>query len=134
VTGSWGVRPTEIKPLTEAGEKYWIDKLVTEINRELKDGLAIASFNRTLSAVRRQANDVGKISMITVGASNSTRTAGALRRKGVEIMEMGRKGWTVSEDSVDALLEELQIVASKEDILVQQALPRGRQHRQHTAP
>jgi hypothetical protein len=30
VTGSWGVRPTEITPLTQSGEKYWVDKLVHE--------------------------------------------------------------------------------------------------------
>jgi hypothetical protein len=123
VTGSWGVRPTEIKALTQAGEKYWIDKLVHEVNRELRVNLATAlSFNRTLSAIKRQANDVGKISMVTVGASNAIRTAGALKRKGVEIMEMSRKGWTVSEESVDALLEQLQILASKDDILVLQCL------------
>jgi hypothetical protein len=123
VTGSWGVRPTEIKALTQAGEKYWIDKLVHEVNRELRVNLSTTlSFNRTLSVIKRQANDVGKISMITVGASNAIRTAGALKRKGVEIMEMGRKGWTVSEESVDALLEQLQIMASKDDILVLQCL------------
>jgi hypothetical protein len=123
VTGSWGVRPTEIKALTQAGEKYWIDKLVHEANRELRVNLATTlSFNRTLSAIKRQANDVGKISMITVGASNSIRTAAALKRKGVEIMEMGRRGWTISEESVDALLEQLQITASKDDILVLQCL------------
>jgi len=35
---------------------------------------------------------------------------------------MSRKGWTVSEESVDALLEQLQIMASKDDILVLQCL------------
>jgi hypothetical protein len=123
VTGSWGVRPTDIKPLTQTGEKYWIDKLVHEINRELRVSLSTnISFNRTLSAIKRQANDVGKISTITVGASNAIRTAAALRRKGVEVMEMGRKGWAVSEESVDALLEQLQILAGKDDILVLQCL------------
>jgi hypothetical protein len=122
-TGSWGVRPLEIKPLTQSGEKYWVDKLVHEANRELKAGLATQlSFNRTLSAIKRQAEDVGRISMITVGASNSVRTAGALRRKGVDIMEMGRKGWAITEVNIDALLEQLQILACKEDILVMQCL------------
>jgi hypothetical protein len=117
------VRPLEIKPLTQSGEKYWVDKLVHEANRELKAGLATQlSFNRTLSAIKRQAEDVGRISMITVGASNSVRTAGALRRKGVDIMEMGRKGWTITEVNIDALLEQLQILACKEDILVMQCL------------
>ncbi len=60
--------------------------------------------------------------MLTVGASNSARTAAALRKKGMSVTEMGRNGWTVSEDTIDALLEQLQIVASKEDILVLQCL------------
>ncbi len=38
------------------------------------------------------------------------------------MVEMGGKGWKVSEESVDALLEQLQIVASKDDILVLQCL------------
>jgi len=123
VSGSWGARPTEINPLTVAGEKYWIEKLVTEANRELRAGLSTdICFNRTLSAVNRQANYVGRISMLTVGASNSARTAAALRKKGITVTEMGRNGWTVSEDTIDALLEQLQIVASKEDILVLQCL------------
>jgi hypothetical protein len=37
-------------------------------------------------------------------------------------MEMGRNGWTVSESSIDALLKQLQIAASREDILVLQRL------------
>jgi len=119
VSGSWGARPTVINPLTVAGEKHWIEKLVTEANRELRAGLSMdICFNRTLSAVKRQANYVGRISMLTVGASNSARTAAALRKKGITVTEMGRNGWMVSEDTIDALLEQLQIVASKEDILV----------------
>ncbi len=79
-------------------------------------------YNRTLSAVRRQANNVGKMSKFTVGASNSERTAAALKKKDIAVIEMGRNGWMVSESSIDALLEQLQIVASREDILVLQCL------------
>jgi hypothetical protein len=123
VSGSWGARPTEIQPLTEAGEKYWVEKLVSEINRELRMGLAVEiCFRRTISAVKRQANNVGKMSMLTVGASNSARTAAALKKKGISVVEMGGKGWKVTDETIDALLEQLQIVASKEDILVLQCL------------
>jgi hypothetical protein len=123
MSGSWGARPTAIQPLTEAGEKHWVDKLVVEINRELRTGLSPdICFKRTISAVKRQADNVGAMSMLTVGASNSARTAAALRRKGITVVEMGGSGWKVSEESVDALLEQLQIVASKEDILVLQCL------------
>jgi hypothetical protein len=72
--------------------------------------------------VKRQADNVGAMSMLTVGASNSARTAAALRKKGITVVEMGGRGWKVSEESVDALLEQLQIVASKDDILVLQCL------------
>jgi uncharacterized membrane protein YgcG len=122
-TGNWGARPQAVKPLTPAGEKYWIEKLVVEANRELRSGLSLnICFNRTLSAIKRQANYVGKMSMLTIGASNSARTATALKKKGVTVTEMGRNGWTVSESSIDALLEQLQIVATKDDILVMQCL------------
>jgi hypothetical protein len=61
MSGSWGARPTEIQPLTEAGEKYWVKKLVTEINRELRTGLAVeVCFSRTISAVKRQATTWAK--------------------------------------------------------------------------
>jgi hypothetical protein len=103
VTGGWGKRATAIKPLTPAGEKYWIDKLIGEANRELKADLATAvSYSRTLSAVRRQAENVGRMSMLCLGASNSSRTAAALRKKGMTVTEIGRKGWTLSDESVDA--------------------------------
>jgi hypothetical protein len=35
----WGNRPTSIKPLGVAGEKYWVNKLIGEMNRELKSEL-----------------------------------------------------------------------------------------------
>jgi hypothetical protein len=63
-TGRWEARPTAVKPLTAAGEKYWIEKLVVEANRELKSGLSLdICYNRTLSAVKRQANNVVMMSM-----------------------------------------------------------------------
>ncbi len=122
-TGNWGARPQAVKPLTPAGEKYWIEKLVAEANRELRSGLSLnICYNRTLSAIKSQANYVGKMSMLTIGASNSARTATALKKKGVAVTEMGRNGWTVSESSIVALLEQLQIVATKDDILVMPCL------------
>ncbi len=103
--------------------KHWIEKLIVEANRELRSGLSLdICCNRNLSAVKRQANNVGKMSMITVGASNSARTAAALKKKGIAVMEMGRNGRMVSESFIDALLEQLQIVASRKDILVLKCL------------
>jgi hypothetical protein len=59
-----GARPTAVKPLTAAGEKYWIEKLVVEANRELRSGLSLdICYNRILSAVKRQANNVVMMSM-----------------------------------------------------------------------
>ncbi len=37
---SWGDRPTGRTQLTEAGERYWISKMVCELNREVGLGLA----------------------------------------------------------------------------------------------
>jgi hypothetical protein len=108
VTGDWGKRPLKVGPLTETGEKYWVGLLIGEINRELKLGLATAvSFGRTLSAVKRVGEDVGKMSAVTVGASNAARTAAALKRKGVETVPLGQAGWKISEDSIAYLENEL---------------------------
>jgi hypothetical protein len=108
VTGDWGKRPLKVGPLTESGEKYWVGLLIGEINRELKLGLATAvSFGRTLSAVKRVGEDVGKMSAVTVGASNAARTAAALKRKGVETVPLGQAGWKISEDSIAYLENEL---------------------------
>jgi hypothetical protein len=36
ITGSWGNRLISIKLMIAAGEKYWANKLIGEMNRELK--------------------------------------------------------------------------------------------------
>jgi hypothetical protein len=123
VGGGWGVRPTEIKPLTEKGERYWVGKLVNELNRELHSCLETKIVHgRTLSAVRRQDECVGKIRMSTLGASNAMLTAAALRKKGINVYMLGRKNWTVSATSVEAAMEELGFEERKEDIVVLQCL------------
>jgi hypothetical protein len=47
---------------------------------------------------------VGKLSALTVGASNAAKTATPLKRKGVKTTNLGKVGWWISEDSVDELL------------------------------
>jgi hypothetical protein len=39
-TGSWGDHPTGLTPLTEAGKRHWISKMLCELNREVGLGLA----------------------------------------------------------------------------------------------
>jgi hypothetical protein len=54
-SGDWGERPNALVALNEAGERYWIEKVAHELNREIGLGLATAwSVGRTMSAVRRQ--------------------------------------------------------------------------------
>jgi len=119
VTGDWGKRPERVGPLTESGEKYWVELLIGEINRELKLGLATSvSFGRTLSAVKRVGEDVGKITAVTVGASNAARTAAALKRKGVETVPLGQAGWKISEDSVAYLENELSGYVARSEFVV----------------
>jgi hypothetical protein len=119
VTGDWGKRPEKVSPLTESGEKHWVGLLIGEINRELKLGLATSvSFGRTLSAVKRVGEDVGKISAVTVGASNAARTAAALKRKGVETVPLGQAGWKISEDSVAYLENELSGYVARSEFVV----------------
>jgi hypothetical protein len=58
-SGHWGERPTALIPLNEAGERYWIEKITLELNREIGLGFASAwSVGRTMSAVRRQEEAV----------------------------------------------------------------------------
>ncbi len=60
-----GKRPERVIPLTESSEISWVRLLISEINRELKLGLAMAvSFGRTLSAVKRVGEGVGKILLL----------------------------------------------------------------------
>jgi hypothetical protein len=48
-----------------------------------------------------------------------------LRKKGVNVMELGKKGWTISEETVDAVLEQAAITADQDYILVLQCLDKG---------
>ncbi len=119
VTGDWGKRPERVGPLTVQGERHWVELLIGEINRELKLGLATAvSFGRTLSAVKRVGEDLGKISAVTVGASNAAKTAAALKRKGVETVPLGQIGWRISEDSVAYLENELSLHVARSEFVV----------------
>jgi hypothetical protein len=119
VTGDWGKRPEKIVALTESGERHWVGLLIGEINRELKLGLATAvSFGRSLAAVKRVGEDVGKISAVTVGASNAARTAAALKRKGVVTVPLGQAGWKISEDAVAYLENELSSHVTRSEFVV----------------
>jgi hypothetical protein len=119
VTGDWGKRPEKIGALTESGERHWVGLLIGEINRELKLGLATSvSFGRSLSAVKRVGEDVGKISAVTVGASNAARTAAALKRKGVETVPLGQAGWKISEDAVAYLENEMSLHVARSEFVV----------------
>jgi len=119
VTGKWGKRPTALTALTEAGEKHWVDRMIVEMNRELRADLSTTvTVCRTLSAIKRHRDNVGKMNFLSLGASNASRTAKALRKKGATVTEIGKKGWTISESSIDAVLEQLMITADKDDILI----------------
>jgi hypothetical protein len=119
VTGDWGQRPEKIQPLSENGEKFWIGHLVGEVNREMRLGLATSvSFGRTLSSIKRIREDVGPITVVTVGASNAGKTAAAFKRKGVRVSSLGKPGWKVTEKEVDDLLHELSQSAAGAGILV----------------
>jgi hypothetical protein len=70
-SGDWGERPTALVALNEAGERYWIEKIALELNREVGLGLATAwSVGWTLSAVRRQEEVVAMGRVCSIGASN----------------------------------------------------------------
>jgi hypothetical protein len=107
-TGDWGIRPLAIGPLTEAGERFWIMRLIWELNREMRMALGTTvSLSRTMAGINRIANDLGGLEMTCIGASNATRTTEALKRKGVKATLVGKTGWKLSNSSMAAAELEL---------------------------
>jgi hypothetical protein len=122
-TGSWGDRPTGLTALTEAGERYWISKIVCELNREVGLGLATTwSVGRTMSAVRRQAESVEFGRIVTVGASNAAATAAALGKRGMRHLALVWPGRTITKDTVEAVRLEAATAHEEGDILLVQWL------------
>jgi hypothetical protein len=122
-SGDWGERPTEIVALNEAGERYWISKIVLELNREVGLGLATAwSVGRTMSAVRRQAESVQMGRVFAIGASNAGYTAAALESKGVRTVSASVPGWRITRDNVEEVLSTVQKEYREGDILLIQCL------------
>jgi hypothetical protein len=122
-TGSWGDRPTGLTALTEAGERYWISKIVCELNREVGLGLATTwSVGRTMSAVRRQAESVEFGRIVTVGASNAAATAAALGKRGMRHLALVWPGRTITKDTVEAVRQEAAMAHEDGDILLVQWL------------
>jgi phosphohistidine swiveling domain-containing protein len=80
------------------------------------------SFARTLVAVRRTREDDGPIAAVTVGASNAARRGTALKRKGVSMVNLGKAGWKISEDTVAYMAKELSHCIVQDEILVLQCL------------
>jgi hypothetical protein len=107
-TGDWGIRPLAIGPMTEAGERFWILRLIWELNRELKMALGTTvSLSRTMAGINRIANDMSGLEVTCIGASNATRTTEALKKKGVKATLIGKTGWKLSNSSMAAAELEL---------------------------
>jgi hypothetical protein len=122
-TGSWGDRPTGLTALTEAGERYWISKIVCELNREVGLGLATTwSVGRTMSAVRRQAESVEFGRIVTVVASYAAATAAALGKRGMRHLALVWPGRTITKDTVEAVRQEAATAHEDGDILLVQWL------------
>jgi hypothetical protein len=122
-TGSWGDRPTGIVALSEAGERYWIGKMVCELNREVGLGLATAwSVGRTMSAVRRQVESVEIGRIVTIGASNAASTAAALGKRGIRHLSLVWPGRTITKDTVEMVMQEARTAREPGDIMLVQWL------------
>jgi hypothetical protein len=107
-TGDWGIRPLAIGPMTEAGERFWILRLIWELNREMRMALGTTvSLSRTMAGINRIANDMSGLEVTCIGASNATRTTEALKRKGVKATLIGKTGWKLSNSSMAAAELEL---------------------------
>ncbi len=107
-SGDWGERPTALIPLNEAGERYWIEKITLELNKEIGLGHATAwSVGRTMSAVRRQEEAVAIGRIFSIGASNAGQTAAALERKGIRVVPISTPGCSVTREGVEIICRRL---------------------------
>jgi len=105
------------------GEKYWVSKLVGELNRELNLGLAMTvSGGWTLSAAQGKQAKCETGRMVLVGASNAERTATALKKSGTEVLKVTRPGWAVTKDNVEAVCVEVESERLDKDTIVIQCL------------
>jgi hypothetical protein len=122
-TGDWGERPPALVPLNEAGERYWIEKISLELNREVGLGLATAwSVGRTMSAVRRQEEAVAMGRIFAIGASNAGYTAAALVRRGIRVVSLAQPGCMITRDTVENVVNRLDEECKEGDILLIQWL------------
>ncbi len=122
-TGDWGERPSALVPLNEAGERYWVDKISLELNREVGLGLATAwSVGRTMSAVRRQEEAVAMGRIFAIGASNAGYTAAALVRRGIRVVSLAQPGCMITRDTVENVVNRLNEECKEGDILLIQWL------------
>ncbi len=122
-TGDWGERPVMLVALNEAGERYWVEKISLELNREVGLGLATAwSVGRTMSAVRRQEEAVAMGRVFAVGASNAGYTAAALERRGIRVVPFSHPGCMITRDSVENVVRRLELDCKEGDIILIQWL------------
>jgi hypothetical protein len=122
-TGDWGERPVVLVALNEAGERYWVEKISLELNREVGLGLATAwSVGRTMSAVRRQEEAVAMGRVFAVGASNAGYTAAALERRGIRVVPFSHPGCLITRESVENVVRRLEHDCKVGDIILIQWL------------
>jgi hypothetical protein len=68
---------------------------------------------------------LGKLSAVTVGASNNVKTDPPLKRKGVKTTPLGKVGWRILEDSVTYIENELWLYAAWDEKVVLHCLDRS---------
>lgn len=102
---SWGDRPRAMEAFTVERERYWVEKLVTEINRDFSLDLSVdLCISRSAAVLQKAEAGLNKLSLVIAGGSNASRLAAAMAGPEVELQNLAVAGWRMSSDRVAELV------------------------------
>jgi hypothetical protein len=104
----WGRRPENISAFNPETEKYWVSRLIENLNKDLATDLSLdLSFLRKGAGIRYLELSLSKCATVVVGASNANRTAIALAERNVPVTNLAKPGWRITAASVEELVARL---------------------------
>jgi len=123
----YGRLPRAVRGVDEHEEQVWIGRIGSVLNRDFGMSLTTSVVaGRSLAAVRAVEEQEDKLSFKVIGASNATRSAAALARKGMVSEKCGQRGWSLAvEKDVEALLEELEGVDMSGKVILFHCMDNG---------
>jgi len=109
-----------LKAVDEHEEQVWLNRIAASLNREFGMSLATSvAAGRTLASIRAVEEEETSLQFKVVGASNASRTAESLRKKGFAAEKVGRESWSLAiEKDVEKVVEELPMSDMSKTVLV----------------